>query len=163
MSGLRWLPVVLLGLLLGACGDEPGLDVTRVEAYLVDSQATTYGDLDLGDASCPDKPLVEGMRLTCTLEVAEVAVPYVVRLRDVRKREVRIDVALDAVVLLEHRIADYVVGTMPEDFADAEVSCDHEVVLADVGDTVECSLSSGGQSNPVKVTVEDDTGRVSIA
>ena len=53
------------------------------------------------------------MTLPCTLAVADAEVPYRVRLRDVHEPEVRVDVTLDAVVLLQDRIQQYVVSTLP--------------------------------------------------
>jgi hypothetical protein len=149
--------------LLSGCGDEPGLDTAAVEAYLVQSQDRTFGDLDVGEASCPDRTLKDGMSLPCTLAVADAEVPYKVRLRDVHAAEVRVDVALDAVVLLTDEIERFVVSTLPKDFASAQVACDHDVVVAEVGDSVDCTVSMGAQSKPVSVVVEDEQGHVSIA
>lgn len=165
MTGRRTvygLGLALGGLLLTGCGDEPGLDVAAVEAFVAQSQATTFGDLEIGSASCPDRALTEGMSLPCTLTVTDVKVPYEVRLRDVHESEVRIDVTLDAVVLLADRIQDYVVSTLPDDFATAQVTCEHAVIVVEVGDTIECTLATGAQTKPVAVTVEDEEGHVSI-
>jgi hypothetical protein len=148
--------------LLSGCGDEPGLDTAAVEAYLVQSQEKTFGDLEVGAASCPDQTLKDGMTLPCTLAVADAEVPFSVRLRDVHAAEVRVDVALDAVVLLAEEIEKFVVSTLPKDFASAQVACEHDVIVADVGDSVECLLSSGTQTKPVALTVEDEDGHVSI-
>lgn len=161
-------PAHLLGLVLGAgllagCGDEPGLDTAAVEDYLRQSQVAAFGDLEVGGASCPGRPLEEGMTLPCTLDVADAEVPYRVRLRDVRDAEVRVDVTLDGVVLLQDRIAAFVVSTLPDDFSSAQVDCGHQVVVSQVGETVECTIASGAQTRPVVLTVEDDEGHVSIA
>jgi hypothetical protein len=148
---------------LSGCGDEPGLDTASVEAYLVQSQEKTFGGLEVGGASCPDQALEDGMTLPCTLAVADADVPYRVRLRDVHASEVRVDVALDAVVLLAEEIERFVVSTLPKDFSSAQVTCEHDVIVADVGDRVECTMSAGAQTKPVAVTVEDEEGHVSIA
>jgi len=149
--------------LLAGCGDDPGLDTAAVEAYLVQSQEKTFEGLEVGEASCPDQALKDGMTLPCTLGVADADVPYRVRLRDVHASEVRVDVALDAVVLLGEEIEQFVVSTLPEDFSSAEVACENEVIVADVGDSVECTVSLGAQTTPVSLTVDDEEGRVSIA
>jgi hypothetical protein len=149
--------------LLVGCGDEPGVDTAAVEAYLVESQEQTFGDLEVGAASCPEQTLKDGMTLPCTLAVADAEVPYRVRLRDVHATEVRVDVALDAVVLLAEEIEQLVVSSLSDDFASAQVACEHDVIVAEVGDTVECTLSSGAQTKPVALTVEDEEGHVSMS
>jgi hypothetical protein len=159
----RVLGALLAGTVLTACGDEPGLDTAAVEAYLVESQEKTFGDLEVDDASCPDQALQDGMTLPCTLGVAGTDVPYRVRLRDVHSSEVRVDVALDAVVLLGQEIEGFVVSMLPEDFSSAQVTCEHDVIVAEVGDSVECTVSSGAQTTPVALVVEDEQGHVSIA
>ena len=155
--------IALGGVVLSGCGDEPGLDTSAVEAYLAQSQESAFGGLEIGGASCPHQALEEGMTLACTLDVADADVPYRVRLRDVHEPEVRVDVTLDAVVLLQDRIQQYVVSTLPADFSSARVTCDHTVVVVEVGDTVECTVAAGAQTKPVNLTVEDQEGHVSIA
>ena len=157
------LACAVLGATLAGCGDDPGLDTGAVEAYLVQSQEAAYGDLEVGRARCPDEALKDGMTLPCTLAVADVDVPYRVRLRDVHAEEVRVDVALDAMVLLGAEIERFVLSTLPEDFSAAEVTCADAVIVAEVGDRVECTVASGAQTKPVAVTVEDEQGHVSIA
>lgn len=154
--------VLVSGLLVG-CGDEPGLDTTSVEDYLVQSQQTTFGDLEVGAASCPKQALEDGMTLPCTLAVGDADVPYRVTLRDVRASEVRVDVALDGVVLLSEGIERFVVSILSQDFSSARVDCDSDVIVAEVGDTVECTVASGAQTRAVVVTVDDEEGTVSIA
>jgi hypothetical protein len=149
--------------LLSGCGDDPGLDTAAVEAYLVQSQEKTFEGLEVGEASCPDETLKDGMTLPCTLGVADADVPYSVRLRDVHASEVQVDVALDAVVLLAEEIQRFVVSTLPKDFSSAQVACEHDVIVADVGDSVDCTVSMGAQTTPVSLTVEDEEGHVSIA
>jgi hypothetical protein len=103
------------------------------------------------------------MTLPCTLGVADADVPYQVRLRDVHATEVQVDVALDAVVLLADEVERFVVSTLPKDFSSAQVACGSDVIVADVGDSVDCTVSMGAQSKPVAVVVEDEEGHVSIA
>ena len=150
--------------LLAGCGEEPGLDVGAVEAYLAGSQATTFGaDLEVGSASCPGgHALKEGMVLSCTLAVSDASVPYRLTLHHVRSDRVGVDVALDAVVLRAADIRNYVRAQLPKAFRKANVDCGHELVVTDVGETVDCTVSSGAQSRPVSVKVEDEDGRISI-
>jgi hypothetical protein len=168
MTARKPRPAHLLGLVLGAgllagCGDEPGLDAAAVADYLQQSQEASFGELEVGGARCPDRALEEGMTLACTLDVADAEVPYRVRLRDVHAAEVRVDVTLDAVVLLQDRMEKFVVSTLPDDFSSAQVDCGHQVVVTQVGDTVECTIAAGAQTKSVVLTVEDEAGHVSIA
>lgn len=155
-------PALALALLSG-CGDEPGLDTEAVETYLVQSQRATFDGLEVGPASCPRKALRDGMTLPCTLTVAEASVPYEVRLRDVHEADVRVDVTLAAVVLRSADVERFVVSTLPEDFASAEAACGTDLIVTEVGDTVDCTLSAGAQTKTVAVTVEDEQGHISIA
>jgi Domain of unknown function (DUF4333) len=149
---------------LGGCGDQPGLDTAAVEAYLLESQASTFGDLEVGPARCPGEPeLRDGMSLDCSVTVSDADVPFRVRLSDVHKSKVKVDVALDAVVLLATEIQRRVRSTLPDDFGSATVECGHDVIVTEVGDKVECTLAYGAQTRPLVLTVEDAAGRVSIA
>jgi Domain of unknown function (DUF4333) len=151
------------GLVLAGCGDQPGLDTAAVEAYVLQSQASTFGDLEVGPASCPGgQELRDGMTLDCTLTVSDAEVPYRVRLRDVHEEQVKVDVALDAVVLLAKEIQRYVRSTLTKDFASARVTCGQDVLVTEVGEVIECTLASGAQAKPLAVTVEDAAGRISI-
>ena len=152
------------GLMLSGCGDQPGPDTAAVEAYVLKSQASTFGNLEVGPASCPGgQELRDGMTLDCTLTVSDAEVPYLVRLGDVHEETVKIEVSLDAVVLLAKEIQRYVRSTLTKDFATANVSCGHDVLVTEVGEVIECTLASGAQAKPLAVTVEDAAGRISIA
>ena len=155
---------LVLGGALTSCGDEPGWDSSAVESYLKTSQAGNFPGLDVGAASCPGHhALAETMTVRCTLAVADAKVPYRVRLGQAREDKVDVDVALDSVVLRSSDIQDYVRSTLPKDFRHAQVDCGHVLVLAEVGDDVECTLASGAETSPVSVTVEDEEGHISIA
>jgi hypothetical protein len=162
---LRLLAGAIIGLVvLAGCGEEPGLDVGAVESYLARSQASTFGaEIEVGTASCPgDHALEEGMELRCTLAVADASVPYRLTLRHVRSAEVSVGVALDAVVLRAADIRDYVRAQLPKAFRKATVECGQEVIVTDVGETVDCTLSSGAQTKQLTVRVEGEDGRISI-
>ena len=151
--------------LLAGCGEDPGLDLGAVESYLTTSQASTYGtDADVGKAHCAGHPaLKEGMSLRCTLAVSDASVPYRLTLRHVHSRKVSVEVALDAVVLRATDVRDFVRKQLPKAFAEAGVDCGGDYLVTDVGRTVECTVSSGAQTEKVTVTVEDAAGRISIA
>jgi hypothetical protein len=155
---------LVLGATLTSCGDEPGYDSAAVESYLRTSQAGNFPGLDVGAASCPGHhALAATMTMTCTLAVADAKVPYRVRLGHAREDHVAVDVTLDSVVLRSSDIQDFVRSTLPKDFRHAQVDCGHVLVLAEVGDDVECTLASGAETSPLSVTVEDEAGHISIA
>jgi hypothetical protein len=132
----------------------------------VQSQAAAYGgDADVGPADCAGHPaLREGMSLRCTLAVADVSVPYRLTLHHVHSSKVRVDVALDAVVIRTADVRDFLRAQLPKAFAHARVECgDDDYVVTDVGKTLGCTVASGAQSTSVTVKVEDEDGRVSIA
>jgi uncharacterized protein DUF4333 len=165
----RW-PRLLAGAALGValvagCGDEPGLDVAAVESYLAASQASTFGaDAEVGRAHCKgDHVLEEGMEMRCTLAVADASVPYRLTLHKVHSTKVAVDVALQAVVLRSADVQDFVRDQLPKAFRDSTVDCGHQLLVTEVGETVDCTVSSGAQSKPVAVKVEDDDGRISIS
>jgi hypothetical protein len=151
--------------LLAGCGEEPGLDLSAVESYLASSQAATYGaDADVGQAHCAGHPaLEEGMTLRCTLAVSGASVPYRLTLHHVHARKVAVTVALDAVVLDADELRAFVRKQLPKAFAKAGVECGGDYVVTDVGKTVECTVSSGAQTQSVVVKVEDDAGHVSLS
>jgi hypothetical protein len=154
---------LLTCVLATGCGDVPGLDTEAVEAFLLQSQSSTYGDVEIGPAACPGShELRDGMTLQCTVTVVDAEVPYRVRLTHVHDEEVDAAVTLDAVVLMAARIQDYVRSTLPKDFSAAKVSCGHEVLVAQVGDAIDCTLAAGAQTKPLTVTVEDEAGHISI-
>ena len=169
MSARRWARLLagaaLGSVLLAGCGDDPGLDVGAVETFLASSQAATYGsDAEVGSADCPGRPaLKEGMALRCTLTVSDATVPYRLTLHHVHSAKVSVDVALDAVVLRAADVRDFVRHQLPKAFSDAGVDCGGDYLVTDVGETVECTVSSGAQTRPVSVKVEDEGGGISIA
>lgn len=151
--------------LVAGCGEDPGLDTAAVESYLAGSQAATFGaDAQVGTASCPGHhALKEGMVLRCTLAVSDASVPYRLTLHRVHSSKVAVDVAVDAVVLRSADVQDFVQRQLPKAFAKAAVDCGADYVVTDVGEKVECTVSSGAQTQPVSVTVEDEDGRISIS
>jgi len=168
VTARRWRRLLVgaaLGtVLLSGCGEEPGLDMDAVESYLATSQAATFGsDAEVGEAACQGHPaLAEGMKLHCALVVSDASVPYELTLRHVRSEKVAVDAALAAVVLRAADVGDFVRGQLPKGFRHATVGCGGDYLVAEVGETVECTVSSGAQTQTVEVTVEDEEGHVSI-
>ena len=169
MTARRWPRLVAGGalgvVLLAGCGEDPGLDTAAVESYLAGSQAATFGaDAQVGKAHCPGHPaLEEGMTLPCTLAVSDASVPYRLTLHKVHSTKVTVDVALDAVVLRSADVQGFVQQQLPKAFAKAAVDCGADYLVTDVGETVDCTVSSGAQVKPVSVKVEDEEGRISIS
>ena len=155
---------VALLLLAGCGGDRPGYDDAAVESYLTTSQADTFGTAgDVGKATCPgDLELREGMTFVCKLEVSGAKLPYKVRLTNVHEEKVSISAAPDGVLVSGTRLNNYVRGTLPKASEAAKVDCGGAFFVADVGESLPCTMTLGSQEKSIKITVKDDTGRVSI-
>ena len=162
---LRRTAAVISGLLvLAGCGDRPGYDHAAVESYLVKSQADTFGaSAAINKATCPTPlALQEGMSFTCRLEVSGATLPYRVRLTHVRDARVSVSAVPDGVVLTATKLTDFVAGTLPKTAAEAEVDCGGAYVVAKVGATLPCTLTLGSQEQPIKLTVKDRSGTVTV-
>ena len=151
-------------LLVGCGGDRPGYDDSAVESYLSTSQADTFGTAgDVGKATCPgDLELREGMTFVCKLDVSGTKLPYKVRLTNVHEETVSISAAPDGVLVSGTRLRNFVRGTLPKASAEANVDCGGAFVVADVGESLPCTMTLGAQERSIKITVKDKAGRVSI-
>lgn len=164
----RWYAAGALAasvVLLAGCGDRPSYDAGAVEDFLAKSQAATFGaDLKVGKAHCPaDVAVSEGMRLRCTLEVSGAKVPYRVQLRHVHAKKVDATARLDGVVVRSSSVRDFVRGTLPKESKGADVDCGKGVIVAKVGQSLDCTLVLGAQEKPLTVTVTDAQGTVAVA
>ena len=54
-------------------------------------------------------------------------------------------------------------GQLPKAFAGRASTAATSLLVTDVGETVDCTVSSGAQTKPVAVQVEDEEGHVSIS
>ena len=164
---LRALVAVGAGLLvLAGCGDRPGYDASAVEKYLVASQGTRFaGAGEVSKASCPShRDLSEGMTVVCTLTVSGSKVPFKVTLTDVHADKVKVTAAPDGVVIPASRLREVVATSLDAASKKAQVVCGGSAfIVAKVGKTVDCTLVLGSQTKPFKVTITDESGRVSIA
>ncbi len=151
-------------LLAGCGGDRPGYDDAAVEAYLSTSQADTFGSAgEIGKATCPgDLDLREGMTFVCKLDVSGAKLPYKVRLTDVSEEKMTISAAPDGVLVSATKLRDYLRGTLPKSSAAADVDCGGAFVVAKVGASLPCTMTLGAQEKPIKITVKDKAGRMSI-
>jgi hypothetical protein len=156
--------VLVLGAGLTACGDEPGWDPTAVESFLQTSEAGSFAGLDVGPAHCPaHHALTDTVTVRCTLAVADAEVPYSVRVGHAREKKVDVSARLDSVVLRGTDIQAFVRSTLPKDSREAtDVDCGHVLVVAQVGDQLDCTLASGAQTAPLSLTVEDAEGHLTL-
>ena len=164
--GRRVLPLLAAGLLLLAgCGERPGYDDAAVASYLVKSQSSLFGPAgDKARATCPDdRDLTEGMTVTCTLTVSGAKLPYKVKLTNVHEKRVTVVARPDGVLVSGTKIRAYVRSTLPSTSAGANVDCGGPFVVVDIGKSVDCTLTLGSQEKPIKVTVLDKVGRVSVS
>ncbi len=102
------------------------------------------------------------MSFTCRLEVSGARLPYRVRLTHVRDARVSVSAVPDGIVLPATKITDFVTGALPKKSAGAEVDCGGAYVVAKVGATLPCTLTLGSQEQPIKVTVKDRSGTVTV-
>ena len=154
--------LALLG--LAGCGEQPGYDSSAVESYLVRSQAATFANgTHIGKARCPgDLELKEGMTIRCTLDVGKDAVPYRVRLTHVRARTVTVAASPAGVLMSGRTVRDFVRSTLPKSSSAADVDCGGAYFVAQVGQTLDCRLTLGAQQKPIKLTVKDRSGVVTV-
>jgi hypothetical protein len=132
-----------------------------VESYLVQSQQAVLGDEVR--ASCPDDlETEEGMTFRCTLKVSGAAMPYRITLTDLDAEKVTVSAAPDGVLISGVKVRDFVRTTLPKSSAAADVDCGGPFVVAEVGETLDCTLALGAQERPIKVTVKDEAGVVSV-
>lgn len=166
MSGhlLRGAALAAGLLTLAACGDRPGYDRDAVESYLVETQGAAFAPAGtIEGATCPKGlDLREGMRFTCQLAVSGAQVPYRVRLTHVRDERMAVQAAPAGVLMSGTKLTEAVRGSLPKTSAAAAVDCGGPFFVAAVGDTISCRLVLGGQEKPIKVTVEDESGSVSV-
>jgi hypothetical protein len=90
-------------------------------------------------------------------------VPYLVTLRHVHASKVDVTARFDGVVIPATAIRDFVRTTLPRESRGADVDCGGKVIVAKVGQTLDCTLALGAQTQPVKVTVQDRAGTIGIA
>lgn len=151
---------------------EPGTTrADEIEQDLVEGQRRNTPDLSVGAASCPDVvPDVPGSAFECTLQVEGVALPYTVTFvassselgTGDSQYAFRQAKALVEVAKVAASIRSEVAG-QGRDVTGVTVDCGAaKVHVLDVGQGFECTLSGAGPAQRVRVTVEDDAGRLSF-
>lgn len=144
---------------------DSGPDLAELEAKLVSLQEEKSPDLDVGEASCPDEvDLTQGSTFECTVEIEGVEAPYSVTLTkdDPEGNSGSFDIKPAKAIIDGSIVADFI-----RDQVDAgsgvEIECgDERVIIADVGETFDCTISNGQQSQTVTMVVKDLDGTVGV-
>ena len=84
-------------------------------------------------------------------------------LTNVHDKRVTVVARPDGVLVSGTKIRSYVRSTLPRTSAGADVDCGSPFVVVDIGKSVDCTLTLGSQEKPIKVTVLDEVGRVSVS
>jgi hypothetical protein len=157
-------------LALGACsasieiGEET--DLSELEAKMVEEQQKKTPDIEVGEATCPeDVDLEVGARFECTLTVGGVEAPYEVTMEeDDPDADVGSFHFEPAQPILDMQLVeDFVASRLNRRSQGATVECGTQrVVVAEVGDALECTVSKGDRSTTVKAYVKDKEGTVSF-
>ncbi len=88
--------------------------------------------------------------------------PYRVRLTGVHGDQVSMSAAPAGVVISATEVDKIVQRSLGKGSRGAKVDCGGTFVVAEVGDTLPCTLVLGSQEKPLEVTVQDEAGRLSI-
>jgi hypothetical protein len=168
------VPILVASLLalgaLGACSASleigGGTDLSELEAKMVEEQEKKTPDIEVGEATCPDDVDLEvGARFECTLTVGGVDAPYEVTMEgDDRDADVGSFHFEPAQPILDMQLVeDFVASQLNRRSQGATVECGSErVVVAEVGDALECTVSKGNRSTTVQAYVKDKEGTVSL-
>jgi hypothetical protein len=161
--------MLVAGVALGACGGDSGggsgsgdgnvTDLSELEAKLVNLQEEKSPNLSVEGADCPEEvDLSEGTTFECIVTIEGVEAPYDVTLTeddpeaDVGSFHVEPARTIIDVSIVTDFIAQQVGG---------EAECGSEAVLiTDVGDTIDCTVTSEGQTQDVQMIVKDEEGTV---
>ena len=174
LSCKRRLPLLFAALLLSGAAvgcsasigtDDGGYEAGPIEEKIVELQTGKVGDLELGDATCPDDvELEEGVEFECTLSLSGVEAPFAVVLTEIDEDRPKIHVEPAQAIIPTATAEGFVRSNLQAGAEGAEVSCgDGPVQLGDPGDTIECTVSLDGQSQPVRIEIKDTQGNVVIA
>ena len=149
---------------VGACSSTTKYDADAVADSLKETQQAAVGDLELGDANCPqDAALKEGLTIECTLEVGDAVAPYTVVLTNVDEDEANIEVAPAKAIIDVSKGVDFLRSNIDAEYADADIACgDAAVVIADPGDTIDCTVEFDGDVQNVVLVVNDLKGNISL-
>jgi hypothetical protein len=156
-------------LLLPACstsvsiGDSGGPDLSEVESRLLAEQKAESPDLVVEDATCPDDVTIEkGATFECTVSIEGIEAPYTVTVteNDSEAETASFHFEPAKAIIDVSIIVDFIQGKVS---GSGTVDCgDEKVVIADVGDTIDCTVSDGNDSFDAGMVVKDLDGTVAF-
>ncbi len=160
--------VVVAGLLLSGCSFELSLgggpDLDEVEDKLVEEQEKATPDLAVGGATCPEEVDVEeGATLECTVDIEGVEAPYKVTLTEVNEDEERVSFQSEPAkpIIDVSLVVEFLRGNLNTRSQGAEIDCgDAAVLVTEVGETIECTVSDERGSETVPLVVKNVEGDV---
>jgi hypothetical protein len=171
---VRRLAIIII-LLLGAAvqascsgsfsfGGSDTVDPARMAAAAAKGLREPFPDLRVGAVSCPKGvKLAEGATFQCTADVAGAQLPITVTLSHVNtgSGDYDYDFHLDKALIDIDKAVKQIESSLPTQAANATVDCGKpRVRVVEVGGTIECTISEGGQSQVIHVVVENVDGTV---
>jgi uncharacterized protein DUF4333 len=169
--------LVVAGLLAGCGGAgregpaaaparDPLVATADVERLLVSTQQRRSPRLRVGQARCPDQVrLANGTRFTCTVRIEDATAPYAVTLRDVDAAGTTGRFALQPAkpIIDVSKIVALIRGRLRPGARGSTVSCGRaRVRVVDVGATIGCRVTLGGNVQRVRAKVTDLAGTVVV-
>lgn len=156
--------IVLVG--AAGCSSDKVVSAKDAEAKLVAAFKDKAPGVKIGKASCPSGvKLTEGGTFKCTLQVANVTVPYTVTMSDIKGTKFHYGFKTTKVIIDLDAAASLVKNNLNEASQGATVVCGDQgdqFLLAKVGDTFRCHLSLGSQTGTNTLKVLDSKGTVKI-
>ena len=160
--------VLLVGVVLAACGSDNLYAAADLEATIIQSQRSSLEeqDLALGDAQCPDDVVLEeGVDVDCTLDVAGAEARFRATLTDVAAKNVTVTVEPLDIIIPTAAAVEFVEDNLRKAVKGGEVLCGPEgvgAIVAQQGDRIACTVGVGSQSRDVELEVLDETGTVAF-
>lgn len=159
------LVAVITGSTFTACS-EGGVDFSELEDRLVEEQKTKSPNLDVGAATCPEDVAVEnGATFQCTVVVEGVDAPYKITMSDVDEdaENAYFDIKPAKPIIDVSKVVGFLESQLTSDRAGATVDCgDEAVIVTEIGSTIDCTVSDGGESEKVAVLVKDLQGTITL-
>ena len=159
------LVAVILGSLLVACS-EGGVDFSELEDRLVEEQKAKSPNLEVGEATCPEDVDVEnGTTFQCSVVVEGVDAPYAITMSEVDEdaENAHFDIKPAKPIIDVSKVVAFLESQLTPDRAGATVDCGNEaVIVAEVGGTIDCTVSDGAESEEVSVLVKDLQGTITL-
>lgn len=164
--------ISLLLVVAAACGDAAGgpttetrVDPHQVETLLVQSVEDHSPDLSVSGATCPPKvPARSGDTFQCTVDVEGAKAGFTVQIAAVTGEQARYTFKPNQAIVDISGLSDFVRSQLDSAWQSAAIDCGKaKARLADVGDTIECTVFNGQTTRYITATVEDKDGSVSLS